>query len=1435
MASWGKLSTAMAGLCASLLWIHSASAHDFGGSSAGDPPPGPPPAPHCERSAGQCCNSGGGSGNGDSGAGGSTNGSVGDPIHALDGGLYLTDTDLTVGANYPIRLVRRFDSRSEFDTAIGYGWAFDHNRRLFEYPDGSVLLRSGCGRRHTFVFTGGAYVTPRDAPQGTLTEHGDGSYTFTYVDGSRDEFDTDGRLVAMVNNLGQSHQLSYDAQGQLPLIGTSPNSIDPDNPLVVAYHPRLTRIEEKGADGTLTGAAVDFYYDETTGRLTHVIASDGRRIDYTHDQWNGATRGNLVQVSGLDNYQQNFKYEDAADAHRITGLQRGANAAWVTNTYDSDGRVTRQVQGQNTIDLAYVETGTTQITETVKSASGAVLDTRASTFVFDEAGYLTKRIDPLGNEYRQVYNASKDRIRTEYWEKEGADLTLLTATDYTYNGQAQRTSASTTLATGEVITKSWTYDNGWMASEEQVSSLNPTQVFRTEYTFVRDAQNRPVNIATIKRPQDSNTDAITTFSYCNGETDCPDSALVRQIDGPRTDVQDITIYGYYATTDHSGCASGGNCYRRGEVEQITNALGQTLEFLAYDAAGRLAKTRDANGLVTSYSYHPRGWLQEQIQFGADDNSSDDDIVTGYEYDDRGNLTKITQSDGNNLLFGYDDRNRLTQIEDAEGSKIQYTLDSQGNIRKEEVKDGADNLKRTLSRTFDALNRLQETLGAQSQSTQYAYDGMGRLTQTTDALNRNTRYQYDGLSRLVQSIEDADSLAASTQLSYDAAGRVTQVVDPRGNSTQYTYDLTGNLTGLVSPDTGTSSAVYDTAGNRTSSTDARGITANYSYDALNRLTGISYPGSPGENATYTYDSTGGGNKGVGRLTGYSNDAGSTALSYDTLGRITQQDDTITGRSFNTHYSYDSEGRITGITYPSGRIISYSRDALGRISAITSQDNAQASAQTLVSNIQYNAFIGLSAMDYGNGITQSYSYDQDGRVQGISATAIGAIVSQTYSYDPTDNITGITDSLDSSKTRTFSYDNLDRLSDESYAAGQNSFQYDLVGNRTQRDATNTGGTLSTTSYSHETTSNRLTQRDNQAWVTDAAGNTTSVDGGLQQYSHNHANRLKTYTENGILQGTYYYNAVGQRVRTDKAEDTLLHYDLSGQYLGETHIAANGTDIQRQIDYIYLDNMPVAQIETSYSGGTVQSTTLTYLHTDHLNTPRIGTNGGETIVWRWDSDAFGELTPNTDPDNDTNPTTVNLRFPGQIKGEEAPHYYNYFRDYDPSTGRYLTSDPIGLAGGINTYVYVGGNPLIYTDSYGLWANIAVGVGIRVIGGRAAGAAVSRGLQSTVGRRTGRVLSCILIGYCSEAADDAGEGSSEEGGQCPADGESNQRGIPFNGEPGTWAEHPHGKQDRLYGNDGTPAVDIDYGHDHGQGSPHSHNWNESGRGLGVPVSVIK
>lgn len=115
--------------------------------------------------------------------------------------------------------------------------------------------------------------------------------------------------------------------------------------------------------------------------------------------------------------------------------------------------------------------------------------------------------------------------------------------------------------------------------------------------------------------------------------------------------------------------------------------------------------------------------------------------------------------------------------------------------------------------------------------------------------------------------------------------------------------------------------------------------------------------------------------------------------------------------------------------------------------------------------------------------------------------------------------------------------------------------------------------------------------------------------------------------------------------------------------------------------------------------------FIHNDHLGTPQMLTDMDQKVVWQVESQTpFGETMVNEDPDGDGQTVEFNVRAPGQYYDKETGLNYNYFRYYDPTTGRYITSDPIGLAGGINTYAYVGGNPLSWIDPYGLAGTIVI-----------------------------------------------------------------------------------------------------------------------------------
>jgi RHS repeat-associated protein len=248
----------------------------------------------------------------------------------------------------------------------------------------------------------------------------------------------------------------------------------------------------------------------------------------------------------------------------------------------------------------------------------------------------------------------------------------------------------------------------------------------------------------------------------------------------------------------------------------------------------------------------------------------------------------------------------------------------------------------------------------------------------------------------------------------------------------------------------------------------------------------------------------------------------------------------------------------------------------------------------------------------------------------------------------------------------------------------------------------------------------------------------------------------------------------------------------------------------DALYLAAAPVSLTLTIGAGSQIF-----YVHTDHLGTPRTITQAsGNGKVWEWkNDDPFGANMPDENPSGIAGTFKYNLRFPGQYYDQETGTYYNYFRDYDPSVGRYIQSDPIGLDGGINTYGYVKASPLMHVDPDGLNPlAIGVGIGVRVIGGRAALVAI--GATARRYGPAGMAAACLLAGVCTF-----------------------QDKTPNEGEPGSCHINPGSGQERKYGPDGKPEYDIDWDHDHGKGAPHGHNWErgpdgQPTRGPGVEIS---
>jgi RHS repeat-associated protein len=341
-----------------------------------------------------------------------------------------------------------------------------------------------------------------------------------------------------------------------------------------------------------------------------------------------------------------------------------------------------------------------------------------------------------------------------------------------------------------------------------------------------------------------------------------------------------------------------------------------------------------------------------------------------------------------------------------------------------------------------------------------------------------------------------------------------------------------------------------------------------------------------------------------------------------------------------------------------------------------------------------------------------------------------------YDANNNLTSRTTAAG---TTTYTYDALNRLRSEAGPARTQTFGYDPNGNRTS-DGSGT--------YVPAASSNRYGTIRSSTASYDAAGNLTSLATGspltTRTFTYNQAGRLAEVRQGGVLLASYTYNANGQRSRktlTAQGAQALglpavaltivFHYDTSGNLLAET--SSSGTPIRTYVwreaasgplAETLLDH-PVAQIEHANnaalggSNGTAVEAVL-YLRTDELATPREARNAAGTVVWSWTSAAFGDTNPAEDPDGNGQRTIVNLRFPGQYADQEAGLHYNWHRSYDPATGRYLESDPIGLAGGWNTYIYALSNSVRWVDVDGkiaiaIPALPAIGKGFAFVGSAA------------------------------------------------------------------------------------------------------------------------
>lgn len=753
------------------------------------------------------------------------------------------------------------------------------------------------------------------------------------------------------------------------------------------------------------------------------------------------------------------------------------------------------------------------------------------------------------------------------------------------------------------------------------------------------------------------------------------SGQLLTVDGPLAGTGDTVTYTYNAN---------------GYLASVTNEVGHVTTVTAWNGRGQPTSITDPNSVVTTLAYDFKGRV-----LTATINPGGSQSQYAFEYDAGNNLSKVTQPGGGYLQYTYDVANRLTLITNDRGQTQTFAVNNLGDPTAVTVRTSGATITKQQSMVYDELGRLIQSIGAGSQTTGFAYDKVDNQKSVTDARGKLFQTSFDALDRVVS---ETNPQSQVVQYGYAPNDELTSHKDGRNLETVRTVDGFGQVIREVSPDRGTLSYWYDAAGNVTKIVDGDGQETVFTYDNASRLLTSSFTGASAETINYAYDATASGNKGVGRLTSVTEESGATAFVYDAQGRITTDTKTIQGRGYAVGYAYDVNGQVTQITLPSGRTVDFARAGDGLVSAISTKATPSSSVESLASGVAYRPFGPLSGLTYGNGLTLTRTYDNNDWLGQTEVKASGATrLDLTFARNANGQLTAITDNAASGRGAAYSYTDAGRLASANGPWGDDAYAYDAAGNRTSKART-IGGTTATEAAVIGGASNRVNQvQDGSSatlrTLTYRTGGDLSQDahagaGPTYDYAYNARKRLVAVDKNGADAAWYGYDFQGRRVwRTVFGTSTVQsHYvfDQDGRLLAE-HDGATGAVVR---EYVWLDDMPVAMVDAST--GTAQTY---FIHTGQIDEPLVMTDAAKAKVWDAYVEPYGAAQAFGTPS-----AGLDLRLPGQwLQAETGGLHQNWHRDYDPSLGRYIEVDPLGLEAGQNVFAYVDDDPLNATDPEG------------------------------------------------------------------------------------------------------------------------------------------
>ncbi|WP_165987529.1 RHS repeat-associated core domain-containing protein [Streptomyces sp. YIM 98790] len=768
-----------------------------------------------------------------------------------------------------------------------------------------------------------------------------------------------------------------------------------------------------------------------------------------------------------------------------------------------------------------------------------------------------------------------------------------------------------------------------------------------------------------------------------------------------------------AETDPLGNTTRREWDRYDRPAAVTDPLGRTTRY-AYDDAGNLAVLIRPDGHRIRCEYNDLGLLTSY--------TAADGATWEQAYDSRGNRTVLKDPAGNTFRYTYDPHGGLETLTDPLGGTTRVRCDAAGLPLA--VTDPLGETTRHRRDTFGQVTALIDPLGAETRTEwtpggrplrrvdplggteTWEWDEDGNLLAHTDAGGGTTRYTYGPFG---QPASQTGPDGVTYTFARDTELNLLAVTDPAGRTWRYDYDAAGRIVAETDFDGRTTVWTRDPAGRVTTRRTPAGQTLSYLYDPLDRL--IRRAGSDGTVTEYGYDP-------AGRVVRATSPGVELSRTYDVLGNLTAE--TVNGRTLSLRH--DPLDRLTLRVTPSGHTSAWDYDPAGRPRTLTTGghtlafDHDPAGRET--SRVIDGRLVHTHTWDPAGRLTAELLAPAQPPVPAAAAAARRhgpALHRRGYAYRADGTPSSVTDETG---TTDYTLDPLGRVTQASSPHGRETYTYDDCGNQRTAHWTGAGGAVPDAAGEREYSGTLLTRAGSTRYVHDAAGRTVmrqrvrlSRKPETWRYTWDSDSRLVQVVTPDGTRWRYRYDAFGRRTAKERltadgeavAERTVFTWhastmvEQSTELTGDDGAAPAGPAGPVTLTWDHRGLYPLVQSEHRPAGGTTDGggrdetdRRFYAIVTDLVGAPvRLVDPSGET-AWQGTSTLWGSV-------RHTGPAGTPLRFPGQYADPETGWHYNYHRHYDPATGRYATSDPLGLEPAPNPYTYPR-NPLAWADPLGL-----------------------------------------------------------------------------------------------------------------------------------------